>query len=279
MDNEEILKLIDNISPHAVDYVKKGFEDNAVHILYLINTEENKGTFLMVDNDDACIFFASFINKSGMGQILKEIKNKTSEYLSKIKSKEICFNVYGKNTEIITLVRGLGFKSDMEGFHLQYMGRVLPELRDCGLTEKGFESSMIKEFVNLFDAAYYKLNIDNSWNINGYAANEEWFQRKLNYLNELGQVSSFWLGNELVGAYIIEQNYISDLVVNPRLQNKGYGSYILAHCIRNMRINKSIENIRLRVARVNTGARRLYERNGFEEIACFAEHTYYKENK
>jgi len=49
---------------------------------------------------------------------------------------------------------------------------------------------------------------------------------------------------------------------------------MLAHCIRSMSVNKGIKNIRLRVSKSNNGAKRLYERNGFDEIACFAEHTY-----
>lgn len=65
-----------------------------------------------------------------------------------------------------------------------------------------------------------------------------------------------------------------DIVVNPIYQNKGYGSYILAHCIKNMKATKSIDIIRLGVVKTNTGAKRLYERNGFIEISSHAEHTY-----
>lgn len=46
---------------------------------------------------------------------------------------------------------------------------------------------------------------------------------------------------------------------------------MLFHCIRTMSENKSI---RLRVAKSNIGAKKLYERIGFVEIASFAEHTY-----
>jgi len=39
-------------------------------------------------------------------------------------------------------------------------------------------------------------------------------------------------------------------------------------------LNLAINNIRLRVAKSNVGAKRFYERNNFVVIACFAEHTY-----
>lgn len=272
MLSEEILRLIENISPHARDYVIKAFTNKNVDIVYSIFTEENKGVFMIVEDDDCCIFYASFINESNIDKTLDLIKNKTKEHIEKTNSKEICFNVYGNNLKIINLVRELGFKSDMEGYHLEFGGKELPPLNGCNLIDKGFEDSMIKEFVDLFDSSYYGLNIDNGWQLNSHAVNEDKFHEKLNRLNKLGQVGSFWLNNELVGSYIFQQNYITDLVVKPKFQNKGYGSYILSHCIRNMS-NKLIKNIRLRVAKSNVGAKKLYERNNFAQIACFAEHT------
>jgi len=274
MSNEQILKLIENISPHAKDYVYESFENENVEILFSILTEQNKGIFLKVENEDCCIFYASFFNEYNIEQILEVINNKIKEYIPKINLKEVCFNVYGENTKIINLVRKLGFITDIEGYHLEYIGKDLPHLNICNLADKDFENSILKEFVDLFDSSYYQLSIENGWEVNSYASNKDQFNQKLNYLNKLNQVCSFWINNELVGAYIFEQNYITDIVVKPIFQNKGYGSYILAHCIRNMSVNKSIKNIRLRVAKSNVGAKKLYEKNSFVEIACFAEHTY-----
>lgn len=272
MLQEEVLKLIENISPHAKDYVNNSLEN--VEILYSTFTVHNKGVFLKVDNADCCIFYASFLKEDSIEEVLELIKNKTKEYISRMNSKELCFNVYGNNSKIINLVRKLGFNLDMEGYHLEYRGKELPQLNHCNLTDKGFEKSMLREFVDLFEGAYYKLNIDNGWETKGYSINEERFYQELINLNKLNQVCSFWIKDDLIGAYIFKQNYINDIVVRPIYQNKGYGSYILAHCIRNMSVNKAINNIRLRVAKSNTGAKKLYIRNGFEDIAYFSEHTY-----
>lgn len=274
MFHEEILKLIENISPHARDYVHEAFENENIEVLYSIFTDQNKGVFIVVNNDDCCIFYASFLNEDNIEDILEVINNKAIEYITKINSKELCFNIDGNNLKIINLVRKLGFKSDMQGYYLEYMGKERTQLNSCNLIDKGFESSMLKEYIDLFDSAYYQLNIDNGWKINGYAVNEEQFHQKLIILNKLNQVRSFWLNNELVGAYIFQQNYITDIVIKPIFQNKGYGSYLLTHCVRDMCVNKSIKNIRLRVAKSNVGAKKLYEINDFVEIACFAEHTY-----
>lgn len=272
MSHEEILKLIESISPHAKDYVYNSFKNTEV--VYSTLTEQNKGVFIKVDNDECCIFYASFLNEDNIEEVLELVNYKINEYISKLNSKELCFNIYGKNAKIINLARKLGFKSDMEGYHLQYIGEELPQLNEHNLIEKGFKNSMIDEFVDLFDSSYYQLNIDNDWKTDSHSSCKEKFNQKLNYLDKGNQVRSFWLNNELVGAYIFEQNYIIDVVVKPIFQNKGYGSYILAQCIRNMSENKAIKNIRLRVAKSNVGAKKFYERNNFAEIACFAEHTY-----
>lgn len=274
MDFEETLKLIGNISPHAADYVVKAFAHKKLEIICSIATELNKGVFLKVDDRDCCIFYASFHNEDNIEQMIETIRNKTKETVSKTNSKEICFNVYGKNSKIIGLARELGFKLDMEGYHLEYMGEEPPEIKDGRLIMQGFEHDMLNEFVDLFDSSYEQLNRDNGWKLNSHAENKTQFCQKLNALNGLNQVRSFWLNNDLVGAYIFEQNYITDIVVKPMFQNKGYGSYLLFHCIRDMSLNRAIKNIRLRVAKTNIGARKLYERNNFIEIACFAEHTY-----
>ena len=274
MSQEEILKLIENISPHSKDYVYNSFENNNVEILYSILTEQNKGVFIKVDSDDCCIFYASFLNEDSIEEVLEIINHKINEHISILNSKESCFNIYGNNLKIINLVRKSGFKSDMDGYHLEYIGKKPSQLNEHNLIDKGFENSMLEEFVDLFDSSYYQLSIDNGWKTESHATNKEQFHQKLNNLNKCRQMRSFWLNNELVGAYIFEQDYITDIVVKPIFQNKRYGSYILEHCIRNMIVSKSIKNIRLRVGKSNVGAKKLYERNDFVEIACFAEHTY-----
>lgn len=272
MSEDEILELIERISPHAKEYVANSIKN--VEVLYSLNSLDNKGVFIKVDNEDCCIFYSYFLNENNIEDVLELIKLKAKEYISGNITKEVCFNTWGNNSKIIKLVRNLGFKSDMEGYHLEYQDENLPQLANCNLVERNFDNSKLKEFIDLFDTAYYQMNLDNGWEINSYALNEKQFQQKLDTLNKHNQIYSFWLSGELVGAYIIQENYITDLVVRPKYQNHGYGTYILAHCIRTMSSNKSMDKIRLRIAKSNSGAKKLYERNGFAEIASFAEHTY-----
>ncbi len=57
MDTEEILILIEKISPHSRDYVNKAFENNQVDMLYSVSTEENKGVFIAANSEECCIFY------------------------------------------------------------------------------------------------------------------------------------------------------------------------------------------------------------------------------
>lgn len=167
-------------------------------------------------------------------------------------SKELCFNVYGENEEVIAFIRRIGFQSDMEGYHLIYNKTEVPDVPSSQLIEKQFEPSMLQEFIELFDRGYLQLELEN------------------------GQITDWHSSNqvEFLSMRLIHNNYIQDLVVNPDYQNGGYGSVILAHCVAHMRANKGIDNVCLRVAKSNWRARRFYERNHFEELASFAEHTY-----
>lgn len=56
---------------------------------------------------------------------------------------------------------------------------------------------------------------------------------------------------------------IKDLYVTPQWQNKGYGKKLLMHTLRAMR-NDGYMNAVLQTADSNAGARRFYERFGFE---------------
>jgi ribosomal protein S18 acetylase RimI-like enzyme len=271
---EEILQMIENISPHARDYVIREMKNNNVEILYCLEKEQNRGAFVKVDTPECCIFYASFLNESDIDPVVELIKDNIKDYILKTTPKEICFNIYGNNKKIIKLAKEIGFEVDMEGFHLQYMGRQLPQLNDCGLSVEEYKPNRLNEFVDLFDSAYYNLAKDNGWETNYNALNPDKLNQKLTCLNRHKQVVSFWIKDTLIGTYLFEKNYITDIVVRPQFQNKGYGSYMLAHCIKNMSINKNVENIRLRVSKSNVGAKKLYQTNGFIEMACFAEHTY-----
>lgn len=100
---EEILQMIENISPHAKDYVSRELKNNNVEILYCLEEERNRGIYIKVDSPNCCIFYASFLNECYIEAVLELIKDTINDYISKTTAKEICFNIYGKNEKVIKL--------------------------------------------------------------------------------------------------------------------------------------------------------------------------------
>ncbi|SYX82971.1 GNAT family N-acetyltransferase [Paenibacillus alvei] len=209
---EDILRLVGHISPQAREFVSEAFREQAVSVFHYSRTEEVHGVFCAAENDDCTIAYVSFL-KMSMNEltfILGLIAETIRTFLEEGDGKELCFNVYGENEEVIAFIRSIGFQSDMEGYHLIYTKTEVPDVPP----------------------------------------------------------------SQMIGSYLIHNNSIQDLVVNPDYQNCGYGSVILSHCVAHMRANKGIDNVCLRVAKSNWRAKRFYERNHFEELASFAEHTY-----
>ena len=269
MERETVLKLIAAISPMAEDYVRDNIENTI--ILY---SEEEKGVFLKAVCEGLCVYYAKFPEDSSP-KLLQIINDEMDRCVSM--QGELCFNVQGRNRKIIELVQRKGFTLDMEGYILKH-DNVTPVADDYldGLTVGGFNSFMCDAFVELFESAYERMNLENGWDATSYSRDAENFCNQLKEFHEQRMMQAFWDQIDLVGCYIIDGPFIKDIVVHPHFQNKGYGSLILRHCIRFMREEKGISEIFLRVTKSNEGAKRLYERNGFRGVSYFAEHTYHR---
>lgn len=272
---EDILKLIEKISPQSRDFVNEALNNNMVTVFYYNKSMDEHGVFCIAENNDCNIAYFSFLNEPNYEKCKDLIMTKMKPFIDEVNEKELCFNVYGKNTKVIEIVQSLGFKKDMEGYHLFFNRQVAPEIPLLELTEKQFEDSMLDHLVELFDKGYYQLNKENGWQTDWYSTNTKLFQAELQEKVQDDGFRSFWIGKQLIGAYIIDENYIRDIIVTPEYQNRGYGSTILAHCIRYMIEMKNVKKVCLRIAKSNERAKRLYERNHFEELSCFAEHTLY----
>lgn len=271
---EDILSLIEKISPQAKIFVNEAFNENKLTVFYYNKSIDNHGVFCIAENNDCNIAYYCFLDELNNEKYKDLIQLKLKPFIDVVNEKELCFNVYGRNIEVIEFVQSLGFKVDMEGYHLVYYRQEAPVISQSDLLEKRYEDSMLDHLVDLFDNAYFQLNKDNGWQIDWYNTNSQFFKVNLQERVRNDEFRSFWIGDQLVGAYIVNDNYIQDIVVSPEYQNHGYGSEILAHSIRYMIENKNVKKVCLRIAKSNFRAKKLYERNHFEEIACFVEHTF-----
>jgi ribosomal protein S18 acetylase RimI-like enzyme len=93
---------------------------------------------------------------------------------------------------------------------------------------------------------------------NWYSSNEQIVDKKNNiYL---------WVqDNELIGSVACYGNEIDDLIVNKKFQGRGYGTKLLMWAINHIQHLNELP-ITLHVAKWNTAAVNLYEKNSFECI-------------
>ncbi len=72
----------------------------------------------------------------------------------------------------------------------------------------------------------------------------------------------------------IDRVNIVNFLINPRFQNKGYGSFLLKNVIEKIKLMREIKNIVLNVQVKNTIAIRLYEKFNFKKHPNILEHYY-----
>lgn len=269
----EVCQLISLISTGARNYVHDAFINQRITLVHYEESHNNHGVFCVVENEDCIIAFAAFSRYSHDETLINLMANSLQRHLGPNETREVCFNIYGRNEEIVQLAKKLGFATDMDGFQLQYdFSKEIKMLKMTPLVEKGFSPGMLDDFIQLFEKAYYNLKVENGWSTETPSI-DDFLRSMLSYESE-DRVRSFWIEDTLIGAYIIAGEFIRDFVILPGYQNRGYGSLMLKNCIHRMANIMGIKKIFLRVVKTNSGAKRFYERNNFIEVSNFVEHTF-----
>lgn len=267
--------LLARIYPEAVQAVQAALDTPALQVLRLYPNRRNRGIFCLIDHSDYLIAYLAFEHDIDSCEA-DELRIEVVPLLPLDGSREFYFNVYGRNPQAVRLVQSMGFQPDMLGYRLSCPapGPALPSLLPSGLAETGFVEAQLSQYSDLFDRAYYDINVANSYPLDWHTRYAEAFRVRLARMDQGGGIGSFWLDDRLVGAYLIQGLYISDLAVHPEFQNRGYGRFILSRALNRMLVEMDRPEARLNVAQTNTRAKRFYERLGFVEIGCFADHTY-----
>lgn len=273
--DSKVCRLISLISTNAENYVHDAFNNQTVTLVHYEESHLNHGAFCMVENEDCIIAFTAFTRYSRDDTLLNLMEKRLNRHLSPNEAREVCFNIYGRNKELIQFAKKLGFATDMEGFQLQYdFSKEMKMPETYPFVEAGFSPDMLGNFIQLFDKAYYGLNVENGWSTETYQKDQDHFLNALQSYESEKRVRSFWIDDKLIGAYIITGEFIRDFVIHPEYQNRGYGSLMLKNCIHRMAKVMGMKSILLRVAKSNWGAKRFYESNNFIELSNFSEHTF-----
>lgn len=272
MLNSGIFKYIKMISPQAVEFLKS-IQTEKIKVLHLEHSGIEEGCIVSAYENGFAVIYVSLLHDIDPNKITDTIFQEIANFKQEKAISEICLNLFGENRKLITLARNNKFKVDFEGYHMEYdLSELLP-IEEKGLANQFYKQEILPEVCQLFDCAYNELNKENGWIVNYYQDNSEQFHKKFEDKKSANELQLFWSQEKLIGAFILSDNYINDLVVLPEYQNKGYGSYILKCCLNLMKTDHNFSKARLRVATSNLKAYRLYQKIGFETIAFCSEHT------
>ncbi len=261
---QETLKLLMKISPQAADFVSQ----NPYEIIVM----EPGGIALCLTAGDMGFIYCSF-TQDPAPEVASSIRANTQTMLENKSLSEVCFNCYADNKSLIRMAQKLGFITDMCGHQMELATDISTHDFPPGCILHGFEDTKPLEAGALFDMAYKELNEANGWSLDAFTRGSEAFLNNLRDKAKSGEAGGLDLGGNLVGAWICQKDYISDLVIHPDYQGQGLGGAVLAHIVNQYRA-RGYARIRLRVAESNSAAYRFYRKHGFEQISHFWESTY-----
>ncbi|HVN52793.1 MAG TPA: N-acetyltransferase [Anaerolineaceae bacterium] len=269
-----ILELARWIYPQAAELIAMACKSGTMKTCLYQNHPECEGVFCLIEQEHFIVGFLAF-SKDMPDEDWREIlKNQVENHLPDPPSSELCFTLYGRNPRAMQYVQSLGFRLDMHGLLMHRSGIEPPDMHDSGLEETGLVVERINEFCELLDQSYADQNQAKGWKVDWHTSHITATKEKLSAYEKNDSLRSYWKDEILVGVCLTSGPYLSDLAVHPRFQNQGYGSAILARCIRRLTVEKGMPEVRLRVPLENEKAIQLYQHFGFVEAGCFADHTY-----
>ena len=261
---ESILHGLSAISPQAAEFIR----ECGASVLW----SSHKDCVVKSVLDDMGILFASL--SPDAPELAYQILNDELRALSlEDHLGERCFNCRGDDNQSRELAALHGFHLEMAGYFLELeslpaSAKIMPGLRLWDLEDT-------EDWLVLMVEAYRDLCVANAWDPEAILRNREAFIQDMTARAARCEVWSLFQEGRLVAGYRLNGAFIEDLVVLPEYQNRGLGCALLHDAIQQITQNRH-PKVCLRVAEANTGALRLYLREGFFQISHFAEHGFHK---
>lgn len=222
----------------------------------------------------------SFIDDLQDEVMLQEIDQIILKAIERKGEEDLYLNVYGGNSTLISRILAKGFKEDMKGYQFSYpaIQGVQSEQEVEGILSllefRRFEEKDADLYIEVIDEAFKSLDMQLGYEPYGSKRHREQVIPGLKQRDENGEFGSFWLNNELVGIFILHDDYIREIAVHPKFQSQGWGSCILRYCIRYMIINKKYDKIYLNCLEINEKGLHFYRKNNFKVTGYFSENSY-----
>ncbi|MDO9537748.1 MAG: GNAT family N-acetyltransferase [Thermoplasmata archaeon] len=270
-DFEKSEKLLRRIYKDTADSYKIAIEGGNVLGGKIFSAESNTGVLIILRITDFIVSYISFETDPEKSVILA-----IEKHIEKITSgSEECryININGENLSIIQHFENGPYTKDRESVEYIFSGKKKSNIKlSPKLERKEFDEENFEDYIWLLDTALRPLLIIEGQMLDPYRRNVNRSYTVLTDAAETGDFGAYWKDDSIVALYLLRENLILDLVVNPIYQNQGIGSAILSDILATLM--KSHSEVLLYVSKKNAGAMRFYEKMGFKRTASNADFTY-----
>lgn len=278
-DLEYARSMLLRINHSAADIFYRSYRAGRVSKKFILEQEYNHGVFTVVEGDTFYSFQLSFENDVSDYEVIKFIEEELNYIVSVQENKDIYVNFNAYNEALVNYFMEYGLVRDALGFefYITTDSDKVNRLKDFTLrpdiSAKNYEEEHSLKYLKLLDEAFRKQQIACKEEQDIFSKNHEGNKAWLKGMKE-NDFKTFWVNDDLVGLYIVNENYIDFIAVHPNYERKGYGSDILNYCIKDRIYENHFDNLYLATYYQNRKAQRLYLKNGFKVRGFYCENTY-----
>lgn len=279
LTNEEksfAIYMLSKINRSSKKVFEQAYEEQFLKEYFIYDDKDNRGVITIIEDEKYYCIQVSFERDINNYNIIKLIHDKIKSIVSVKGSKDLYLNINAYNTIIVNYFKNYGFVQDSFGFEFK-MDRTVEKVNELhnfklkeGLSFRKFEDDCSQSYLNLLEDSFREQDIM-CGEEHKLGENTVSWLKKADEKNEFG---ALWKDNCLIGLYVLDGEYISNIAILSKYKDKGYGTVILNHCLKDIFINKEYKETYLYVYAVNIKAQKMYLKNGFLASAFYSENTY-----
>lgn len=272
-----VVSSISRINRSALRIFQEGYEEGIVTTALIYQSDANEGYFGVIEREDFIVVHLSFKQDLQDKQAFAEVQKHVDDVIARRGERDIYLNSHGENPSIIAYFRARGFVADAIGYEFRYVATDI-RIPENQLAITKFEKEQADLYLELIDEAFAPLDRACNDEPNSLRRNRDTSIEALEKVDGKDNFRAFWLGDRLIGVYLIKEDILHILAVHPEYQSKGYGAIIMYHWLDQMFNQKKLPEVYLYVVEKNQAAYRFYKRLGFEQTAHYVETTYRNES-
>ncbi len=268
--------MLSKINRSAKEVFEQAYKEQFIKEYLIYDDKDNRGVITIIEDEKYYCIQISFERDINNYNIIRLVHDKVKSIVSVKGSKELYLNINAYNTIIVNYFRNYGFVQDSYGFEYS-MNKTEEKIEELnsfnlreGLSFRKFEDKYTQDYLTLIEDSFMEQCLV-------CGEKSELGENTVSWLKDADERNDFgalWKDDCLIGLYVLDGQYISNIAVLSEYKGKGYGTVILNHCLKDILINKEYNETYLYVYAVNIKAQKMYMKNGFVVSAFYSENTY-----